>query len=108
MQITLETSAPHSGASALQNHTSVERHRLQIKETRIFLIQARLEWNDIGIEVSPGERYRCEATGYWFDASIRTGPAGYVSDRLFFRITERLRRRPNENWFALIGLVGRE
>ena len=84
------------------------RHELRVMESRTYLIQARLEWNDTGVEVLPGQRYQLNATGRWLDASISAGPSGYISDRWLFRLAERLRRCPHENWFALVGVVGHD
>ena len=77
-------------------------------DSRKFEICAKPKWNDTALAMKAGERYRFVATGEWCDASISTGPEGYVSDRWFFRLTERFRRRPSDNWFALIGAVGRD
>ena len=45
------------------------------------------------------------ASGIWCDASIRTGPAGYPSRSLGFRLAEPFRRARKANWFALIGTI---
>ena len=77
-------------------------------ESRTFEIFAKPKWNDTALAMKAGERYRFVATGTWCDASISSPPEGYRSDRWFFRLTERFRRRPSDNWFALIGAVGQD
>jgi uncharacterized protein (DUF2235 family) len=71
-------------------------------------VHARAKWNNTAISVSKGEKYRFEATGTWYDASIRSDPAGYESPSVLFRLVEWLRRAPKNNWFALIGSIGQQ
>lgn len=75
-------------------------------ESRSFEIFARPKWNGTELMMRAGERYRFAANGTWSDATIPSGPEGYKCNRWFFRLTERFRRRPADNWFALIGAVG--
>jgi hypothetical protein len=71
-------------------------------------IFARAEWNDTTVEVRKDETYCLEATGTWYDASISCRADGYLSRSAGFRLTERWRRCPPGNWFALIGVIGRD
>jgi uncharacterized protein (DUF2235 family) len=82
--------------------------RLKPGDTARVGVFARAKWNNTTIEVRKGETYRFEATGTWYDASIPSGPSGYMSPSFGFRLVERLRRRPHDNWFALIGAVGQD
>jgi hypothetical protein len=71
-------------------------------------VHAVVRWNDTHLLLRSGERYRFAAVGTWYDATIRSGPAGYSSVNVFQRLTERLRRSPGNDWFAVIGSVGEE
>jgi Uncharacterized alpha/beta hydrolase domain (DUF2235) len=71
-------------------------------------IDARPKWNVTPLQVMSGEKYRFKASGTWHDASIASGPEGYESSRLFFRLTERFRRMPKARWFALICVIGHD
>src|SRR5262249_27754016 len=70
-------------------------------------VHALLKWNDTGIQVFNGEKYRIEAAGRWYDATISVGPEGYPSPNFYFRMLERFRRVRTGNWFALTGTIGR-
>ncbi len=80
-------------------------HHLQPGEKFSIGIHSRAKWNDTTLLLSKGEKYRLEAGGKWYDATIPTGPAGYSSPSLFFRLFEWQRRAPRANWFALIGSI---
>jgi hypothetical protein len=71
-------------------------------------IAAREKWNDTGIDLAAGGRYRLAAAGEWIDWTLRSGPEGYPSPNGLMRATERWRRAPREPWFALIGSIGRD
>jgi hypothetical protein len=51
------------------------------------------------------------AEGVWQDGDVRTDADGYASEeapwyaRWVLRAAERLRRRPDARWFALIGVI---
>lgn len=77
-------------------------------QSATFGIFACLMWNNTTLEVHSGETYEIYATGTWNDAQIRSGPDGYQSPSLLMRIFAPLRRRPKDNWFALIGAVGEQ
>jgi hypothetical protein len=80
---------------------------LEIGETKTFPIRARPYWNDTGISVHIGERYRLRADGSWTDFFITSGPDGYKTPwwNLGQRLAVPLRRVPNARWFTLIGAV---
>jgi len=82
--------------------------RLNVGDNKVAPIFARNKWNDTTIEVRTGETYTLEATGAWYDASIRTGPDGYASPSAGFRLVEGRRRFPEGNWFQLIGAIGQD
>ena len=70
-------------------------------------IDSRALWVDTGLMVVAGTTYRLSAKGRWKDASIDTDAGGYASANFFQRMTERLRRKPEAPWFALIGAIDR-
>ena len=77
-------------------------------------IRARKPWNDTGIVLVRGHRYRLKATGWWTDFFITCDANGFTSDRAP-RLTRRKmiekepeRRAPHENWFTLIGAYGHD
>jgi uncharacterized protein (DUF2235 family) len=82
--------------------------RLNIGDAVCVAVFARAAWNDTTVEVRQGETYALEAIGTWYDASISCGPEGYASPSLGFRLAERWRRSPGENWFALTGAIGQD
>jgi hypothetical protein len=82
--------------------------QLEVGESLTIDIAARPKWNIAPLQVKSGETYRFEASGTWHDASIATGPKGYPSPTLLFRLFEWLRRRPKANWFALVCMVDRD
>ena len=79
---------------------------MQIDESHSACICARAPWNDTGIDLSRGQKYRLAATGQWFDRNIETGPCGYTRNSILFRLAAPRRRQPDANWFALIGSIG--
>ena len=88
--------------------------KLQVNETRRAWIHAPEPWNDTGITMVAGQRYRLVATGRWIDLLIKTDANGFTTDetpwigRWLMRRHEKNRRRPHDNWFALIGAIGRD
>ncbi len=80
---------------------------LNVGGTAIIGVFSELKWNDTGLLVRKGEQYHFEASGTWFDASIKTGPDGYASPSILFKFLESLRRCRGNNWFALVGVTGR-
>lgn len=77
-------------------------------------IRARDRWNETGVMLVRGHRYRLKATGRWTDFFITCDANGFTSDRAP-RLTrgklkeyEHRRRAPHENWFTLLGAYGRD
>ena len=89
-------------------------------------IYAKQHWNDTGIYLESGARYRFQACGEWLDNSIACGPEGvksgfhlayFVADcwaigvrifRLVFRRKRAklgMRREEKLPWFALVGVI---
>ena len=72
-------------------------------------IHAKQFWNHTGILLEAGISYRFAAEGVWIDWNINYGPDGGGSgSNLLLIVSEKLRRRPNDNWFALIGGFGED
>jgi hypothetical protein len=80
---------------------------LDVGDERVVKIVARKRWNDTGVHVNEGERYRLHADGVWRDLFILSGPQGYDAPWYSFaqRIGGRWRRAPAAPWFALMGAV---
>jgi hypothetical protein len=76
---------------------------MHIGDIRTIVIPAREKWVNTGVPLTQGHEYELLASGTWHDASIACGPAGYSSPGLVFRLVERFRRAPRQNWFALVG-----
>lgn len=86
---------------------------LEPNETRRVRIRAREPRNDTGITLVAGQRYEMRSTGTWTDFITRdtNGFTSAEAPRLTRRLLQRnehRRRRPHENWFVLIGTIGRD
>ncbi len=68
-------------------------------------VDARLHWNDTGIDVTAGQRLRIIASGAWRDWKVETDADGFSRPHL--KLAEPLRRAPSANWFQLCGSVDR-
>lgn len=85
---------------------------LQPGKSETCSIIARNLWNATGIEVNAGEEYALSAEGEWCDAWIKTTARGYSSaeapflSRILLPLFEKLRRRPADKWFVLVGAIG--
>ncbi|MHC5737182.1 hypothetical protein [Nostoc sp.] len=79
--------------------------KLQIGSPSVTIIDAHKYWNATGIYIEIGASYRFEVEGeqFWYDAGIRSNANGYT--KLWLRWAEMFRRKPNENWFSLIGNI---
>jgi uncharacterized protein (DUF2235 family) len=73
-----------------------------------FTIFASLKWNNTTLQVRTGQTYELAATGTWYDARQKSGPEGYTSKKWLMRLFSSRRRRPKDDWFALIGAIGQE
>jgi hypothetical protein len=78
---------------------------LEVGQHVTATIQARKKWNDTGIQLISGHEYEFKAAGKWIDLIYPSDADGYVSPNWLLRISERWRRVPKENWFALIGAL---
>ncbi|MEH2203370.1 MAG: hypothetical protein V7K53_04700 [Nostoc sp.] len=79
---------------------------LQIGSPSETIIDAKKYWNATGIYLEIGATYKFEVEGeqFWCDAWIRSDADGYTQPWLSW--AEMFRRKPNENWFSLIGNIG--
>lgn len=83
------------------------KRQLAVGDVMSNAVPAEELWHDTGIEVKEGEEYRFAAVGRWTDWCIPCDANGYASTTPMLKASESLRRMPQENWFALIGAVGR-
>lgn len=100
-------------------------------EKRSVAIYAVQPWNETGIYLEQGARYRFEARGQWLDRDIRLGPEGDVgfdfhaselahlagtllgqTENLFKKLTHNqsadfagTKRNEDMPWFALVGVI---
>jgi hypothetical protein len=86
---------------------------LQVGEKFKTPVDSAARWNVTSLRLVKGQRYRLEASGTWYDASIACGPQGYKNPpgsmtSFFFRLVRWLRRAPKANWFALVGVVDKD
>ena len=72
------------------------------------MIVANAEWNDTGIDLVKGARYRMTATGSWHDRQFRAGPDGVPPQNLVQRIFSPLLRFPNGHYMTLIGCIDQD
>ena len=72
------------------------------------MIVANAEWNDTGIDLVRGARYRMTATGSWHDRQFRSGPDGVPPQNLVQRIFSPLLRFPNGHYMTLIGCIDQD
>lgn len=72
---------------------------------KVLAVDARRWWVDTGIDVAPGDAFRFEASGTWWDAGYEAGPDGRDIESI--RRFRRWRRMPGADWVTLIGIVGR-
>lgn len=82
--------------------------RLEMGESLVLEIESKAKWNVTPLRVQAREVYRFEASGTWHDASIPSGPKGYQSPNIGFRLVAWLRRVPKANWFALVCMIDRD
>ena len=81
---------------------------MTIEETACVCVEADKVWNDSGIDVLPNETYNfvVPQSESWIDYDIPCSADGYASTPLI-KMWESFRRVPDENWFKLIGTIGR-
>ncbi len=78
---------------------------MRVGEAQTASIDSREPWNHTGIRLTAGEQYGMHASGTWVDWFIPHGPDGGPSDSFYLHLLESRRRRPHDNWFALIGAL---
>lgn len=69
-----------------------------------IVFDTRDDWKDSGVDVKTGARYVISARGDLRDAAIPTDADGY--DKWYMSPFKGLRRKPDAEWFQLIGCVG--
>jgi hypothetical protein len=81
---------------------------VNIGETACVCVEADKPWNDSGIDVAANESYNLVVpqSERWIDWHIPYSADGYTSTPLI-RPWESLRRVPDQNWFKLIGTLGK-
>ena len=92
--------------------TAIAR-QLEVGEKITVDVAARRYWNNTGLHVTAGQRYRLAAHGTWVDFYLPCDTDGYPTPGwlkwgpldLPARIVQRLRRVPEGNWFVLVGAV---
>lgn len=89
---------------------------LEVGDSHTCKVLAESKYNWSGITLKAGHKYSFSvpAGAKWKDASIDCGPMGWESEQLpwykegFVKAFEDKRRKPDANWFALIGALGDE
>jgi hypothetical protein len=77
------------------------------EQTKSIEVNSREKWNDSGLDLVAGMRYRLTVSGVWRDAGHPAGPDGWqgtVASNLFVW----LRRARQMPWFALVGSINKE
>lgn len=137
--IPLLTDAAKMHSSAIQRHRNLssadsayrQTHNLSVGEQITLTVYADRQWNEMGVYLEAGARYRFEAAGEWLDKRIRCGPAGTrdgrfhlsevlhwigsamgFGERIFRRAADNRevdfwlsRRIESEPWFSLVGVL---
>lgn len=75
-------------------------------QSREVPVHARQGWTGTAVALEAGARYAFTARGTWRDWKTWSGPAGYPSHNWVLRRTERWRRVPGGDWFALVAQIG--
>ncbi|WP_044290745.1 hypothetical protein [Rivularia sp. PCC 7116] len=80
---------------------------MNIGESVSAVILAKEKWNNTGINLIANQEYHLTASASekWVDWFILCNADGFPSSNWILKNTERLRRVPDENWFALIGAI---
>jgi hypothetical protein len=68
-------------------------------------VPSHREWVDTGVDVEPGDVLELTATGFWWDAWIRTSSDGY-SAPLFYKAGKTPRILDGDKYFRLMGRIG--
>lgn len=72
------------------------------------IIAANAVWNDTGIDLASGCRYRMSASGSWQDRQFRSGPEGIAPQNWLQRAFVPLLRFPNGHYMTLIGCLDQD
>ena len=72
------------------------------------IIVAKTAWNDTGINLVAGARYRMSATGTWHDRQYRAGPEGMPPQNFVQRLLAPLLRFGNGHYMTLIGCINQD
>lgn len=78
---------------------------MQINQEISVNIQARLHWNDTGIDLYEGQSYLLRASGQWHDSKDQAGPCRYKSRNAAQRLTTWARRYGSADWFTLVDAI---
>jgi hypothetical protein len=78
----------------------------QYKSKIMAKIDSKAKWNETGINLVAGRRYRYQATGFWKDWYIECDANGYSSSLL--SLVGWMKRIPSAKWFQLIGVVNKD
>ncbi len=89
---------------------------LEVGQSHTCKVLAQSKYNWSGVTLKAGHRYSFSvpADTQWEDGGIKCGPEGWKSEVLpwykegFVKTFESYRRKPDANWFALIGSLGDE
>ena len=72
------------------------------------IVVANVLWNDTGIDLINGARYRMSATGTWHDRKFRSGPEGVTPQNFVQRVFAPMLRFPNGHYMTLIGCIDQD
>ncbi len=80
---------------------------MNIGESVRALILARKKWNSTGINLVVNQDYHLTVSTNekWIDWFVSCNADGFPSSNWILKNSERLRRSPQENWFALMGTI---
>jgi len=106
--------APRAVDSRDELHESASLQRLQPGESREYLVLSAAHYNYTRLQLEQGATYRIEAPDgqTWLDGGIECGPEGWTTEQLpwlkekFVKAFEDNRRKPDANWFELVGSLG--
>ncbi len=109
----MNTQVPHRSDGKGEALAPTMAQQLKVGEKITVGVVARRYWNNTGLHVTAGQRYRLVALGTWVDLYIWCGADGYSTPwwlewgplgPLTRTIQER-RRLPEGDWFVLVGAI---
>jgi len=97
-------------------HESARPLVLAPGESHQCQVMAALQYNHSRVKLESGATYRIEVPDgqMWLDGKIECGPEGWTTDELpwlkekVVKVFENNRRKPDANWFELVGALGDE